>query len=214
MKRIIDRRDLVKSATGAFLTATAATSGFALAKPVSASRYILITKHKGSEAERFANEIGPYIAQRDPIWMTRLEVLSLASDYEAVASLLKTYGPQTEAVEWPIIVAIPQGHMAGDDIELWSSEWLRFAKDQIVDACYPVSGGWWSVNGDWNPTAAKVRNHLFESPNHTEGHFTEEWLDLLNRSELQSIHSDHHREMIGQGEVHWQHVNAECPTIK
>jgi hypothetical protein len=212
MKQTIDRRALVKSAAGIWIAGSAASSAMAGIFTGPRVRYIMISRSADAVAAKFVAEVGGYIARRDQSWSGRLERLTIDRDIDAVTSILNQYGPQTEVVEWPIIAAIPPNHTAGDEVEIWSLEWLNAAEEAITDACYPISGGWWSVEGDWNPTAEKVRKHLFESPNHTEGHFVREWLDLLNRSELQSIHSDHHREMTGQGQVHWQHVNGECPT--
>lgn len=125
-------------------------------------------------------------------------------------SLARKYGPATQEILFPVLIYVP--HPDAEDVEVWDERWLNWSSKALEDACYPISGGWWSVEGDWNPSKQKVRRHLFESMNHTSGHFTAEYLDLLSFEELQSLHSDHHREMTDRGMVHWKYVNSECPA--
>ncbi len=165
-------------------------------------------------AERFlTNVVGRSKARR---FGNDILFVDVNKERELFAKLKNIYGANTQSVNFPLLISVPPLREFQGEVEVWTKEWLLHTslqnEDPITDGCYPISGGWWSVEGDWNPTANKVRKHLFESPNHTDGEFTNAWLESLTRPELQSVHSDHHREMINDGEVHWDHVNVECPN--
>jgi hypothetical protein len=177
---------------------------FAGSKSARARSFLIVAEDR-SAADRLwrgASEAG----QVD----SALTVLDCHRDRDAVAALLRRFGPNTQRLPAPILVRVDDTHSG--EAMVWTTEWLdAWQNNHIKDACYPISGNWWSVDGDWNPTREIVRDHLFTSMNHVDGHFEYEWLDLLTLEELQSIHSDHHREMAGDGTVYWDQVNAECP---
>lgn len=155
----------------------------------------------------------PYLNAIDSNWQARLTIWDTQFHKDQIESFMGKYGRNTTPFVGPIIVSVPKNSESDIEVELWNLDWLRAKEDRYVDACYPISGGWWSVDGDWNPSISKVRNHCFKSPNHKGGKFQLPWLDLLKFEELQSLHSDHHREMIKQGKVYWKNVNAECPAL-
>lgn len=134
------------------------------------------------------------------------------SDPDEIRNFVSIYGRGTSNFSWPVLISVPD--FFGDDVQVWNLEWLKEHEKKITKGCYPIcsSCSWWSVEGDWNPSAKKVRRHLHDSPNHKSGHFQMEWLGLLKLDELHSLHSDHHREIIGEGKVVWKDVNAECPS--
>jgi hypothetical protein len=204
----LDRRKLLKTFGKSGLLATLSVTTKASGN--SDSRSFLFYSGQKSQAENFLKKVGSRVVISD------VRFVNVETDPQVFEKIKSIYGPNTTAISFPILVAVPSLLDFHGEVEVWNNEWVTYAEnlendDAIVDACYPISGGWWSVEGDWNPTEAKVRWHLFESPNHSDAEFKEEWLKLLTRPELQSIHSDHHREMINQGEVHWNHVNSECP---
>lgn len=152
------------------------------------------------------------ISRRDPQWKKHLVLLDSRNNAHEVSSFIKQYGPNTKQIVYPVLVRVPDGVPGMVEVEIWSPAWLNASYRNFEDACYPISSGWWSVDGDWNPSIKKVRDHLYRSPNHTGGKFQSEWLELLKFEELQSLHSDHHREMTHDGTVLWKSVNAECPS--
>src|SRR5690606_26745790 len=107
-------------------------------------------------------------------------------------AFMERYGRNTRALSGTTLVFVPATD--SKEVELWTPGLVTY-KETLTDACYPVSGGWWSVEGDWNPTRRKVIRHLLESENHNFVPFEADWVRLLTFEELQSVHSDHHREM-------------------
>ncbi len=103
-------------------------------------------------------------------------------------------------------------------LDVWSMAWLYKGIDERPNpptdnrplVRYPLTGGWWSVDGDWNPTRAKLIRHLHDAPLH-ERRFELFWLELLTYEELQSVHTDHHLELTRRGQVKWEYVNKETP---
>lgn len=150
------------------------------------------------------------IANQNPDWEKHLTTMDLQVDTTAVNSLIQLYVPQTTSFKWPVLIGITEGE---EEIQFWSPESLR-ADWAITDGCYPLNSTWWSVEGDMNPTIEKVRNHLDRSFNHMTGNFRTPWLNLLQFEELQSLHSDHHREMSWMGRVYWKYVNRQCPKTR
>ena len=149
-------------------------------------------------------------------WHKNLSILDIHKDKAKVQNLIAHYGSNTTKFNWPIMIAVPEDKRRVQDVELWNLDWLDQISQQQVRkdlACYPIrNGSYWSVEGDWNPTKEKVKNHLFKSPNHVSGKFEDHWLKELNHMELQSIHSDHHDEMANRmHSVKWPYVNVECP---
>lgn len=159
----------------------------------------------------FLDRLAPYLDKHYPEWPLQLALWDRKVDSKAIRSLLNKYGKNTRELKLPVLINIPDSIESDGEVELWSPEWLDTLERRAMDACYPISGGWWSVEGDWNPSISKVRNHVNKSPNHSGGKFNIAWLDLLNFEELQSLHSDHHREMTNKGKVHWKNVNTVCP---
>lgn len=149
---------------------------------------------------------GPTLEARDAEWRNNLTLWDARFDTEKINAFVARYGRGTKAISYPILVSISDPDE--EEVEVWTSEWMR--EYEKKKPCYPISGGWWSVDGDWSPSIQKVRTHLFKSPNHTDGEFDGGWLNVLSFEELQSVHSDHHREMTGTGKVHWNNVN-KCP---
>lgn len=145
----------------------------------------------------------------EPDWRARLTVWNARSDAKQVKAFLSRYGANTTALPLPVLVSVPAWD--AEEVRVWSPEWLGEYEKKAPGKCYPISGHWWSVDGDWHPTREKVKTHLFESPNHTGGQFELTWLEQLVFAELQSLHSDHHREMTHHGKVHWDKVN-HCPA--
>lgn len=150
----------------------------------------------------------PHLLSRDSDWQSKLAIWDVQVHKKEIHAFVQKFGRNTTSVNYPILISVPASTDMEIEVETWTSDWLNYKA--IVDACYPISGGWWSVEGDWNPTTAKVRDHIYRSPNHTGGRFELPWLKLLKFEELQSLHSDHHREMINEGQVYWTNVNKEC----
>ncbi len=148
------------------------------------------------------------LQEEDFNWRRNLVVLDIRANAEAAGKFISRHGGNTGNLIFPLLVLVPED--GADEVQLWSASWLRSRRNPAAAKCYPVSGSWWSVDGDWNPSVSKVKTHLFKSPNHTGGKFELSWLELLKLDELQSLHSDHHREMTGAGKVHWAVVNC-CP---
>lgn len=161
--------------------------------------------------ERLIEKAAPFLSQQDPNWFQQLVTWDTRANTREIAAFTARYGRNTRHFAYPILFSIPHWKSGTPEVETWTLQWLESA-GRFYDGCYPISGGWWSVDGDWNPSIKKVHDHLYKSPNHTDGHFQVAWLDLLKFEELQSLHSDHHREMVGDGKVIWKNVNAECPT--
>ncbi len=176
----------------------------------SSARFVLIYDSRSSRSafcERLVAAAGSFLIRRDPNWLENLRRLDIRQDFSHVRSLLKTYGPETTNLNLPLLLALPQD--TESDVEYWNLGWLK-ARD-ASQGCYPISPNWWSVDGDFDPTLEKVLTHLYKSPNHTGGYFRLDWLEQLKFEELQSLHSDHHREMIEKGKVPWKLVNQLCP---
>lgn len=162
--------------------------------------------HQDLQALLLAAE--PVLENERPDWRRSLVVWDIRSDAAAVRRFLAHHAPNTENLLLPVLVSVPE--LGADEVQLWTMDWMRSRAERETGKCYPISGNWWSVDGDWNPTVSKVKDHLFKSPNHKGGKFELPWLELLKLAELQSLHSDHHREMTGEGKVHWGVVNC-CP---
>ena len=150
----------------------------------------------------------PHLEIRKPDWRKQLVVWDVQFDYSEIRAFVRKYGQNTNDFSWPTLVSVPD--TSRTEVEIWTADWLKDLERRKVEPCYPVSGGWWSVDGDWNPSIEKVRNHLYKSPNHTEAKFELYWLSLLKFEEIQSLHSDHHREMVGEGKVAWKKVTEGC----
>ena len=174
---------------------------------------LIFDSTSASDYARLVEKAGAYLSQQDPHWRSKLVYWDIRADSQKIAAFISKYGPNTKAVNWPILIVVPENYDTELEVETWTLSWLRHEEGRIEDACYPVSGGWWSVDGDFNPSIQKVRSHCFESPNHTGGKFQLPWLSLLKYEELMSLHSDHHREMVKKGKVYWKNVNVECPAI-
>jgi len=157
---------------------------------------------------------------KNPQWNKKLTVWDTQADSKKVQNFIRVYGKGTKEITLPILVAVTDTSVerrlepeCGTPLEAWTLEWLLKGKGNQPEGKlrekgrYPVSGGWWSVEGDWNPSPAKIRRHLIQAPNH-DRKFESWWLDLLVYEELQSVHSDHHREQVGSGKVHWDYVNV------
>jgi hypothetical protein len=180
------------------------------------TRLVFISGKEIARSSSFLTAMDAILSPHLSAWRTALTVFDPDRDAVAIGRLLSIYGPNTKLDGAPILVRLPNAEVGEfDEVETWTEEWIAAATNKdLTNGCYPVDppNSWWSVEGDWRPSIEKVRRHLFLSPNHTSGEFTQEWLNLLEFAELQSLHSDHHREMTGQGEVIWDNVNAECPT--
>jgi len=196
----INRRSLLKLFGSVAVLGTPFLSR--LARALENPRYVLIYE---SSRESYRN-----LLARSGVNPAQVTCWELRADREKIRRFVSQYGPNTQTFSWPILVAVPE--MPGAEVEYWDLTWLNARRENFSDACYPISGSWWSVDGDWHPTKEKVADHLFTSPNHTGGKFEDSWLELLALEELQSLHSDHHREMTHQGKVAWTHVNQECPS--
>lgn len=167
--------------------------------------YFLSADKNSQESSEFLSKVFPYLAARG-FDAANIKQWDLNVNSDEITRFMAKYANGAEPPRLPILVAVPA---SGKEVEIWNLDWLKHA--ERADVCYPVSGGWWSVDGDWNPSLKKVKNHLYESPNHEGGNFFLLWLDQLNFEELQSLHSDHHREMTNEGSVNWKKVNRECP---
>ena len=181
--------------------------------------FFLISSAPELETQQFHRDISLELNRRFSHSSIGITVIDRTRDSGALHNLKKRVQFDENTLPDLIVLRIPSANktLIADletEIEYWTQDWLsyKYRKD-YVDTCYPVSDGWWSVEGDFKPTIKKVRKHLFESPNHTGGHFELDYLMLLTFEELQSLHSDHHREMIDQGHVAWEQVNHECPRI-
>jgi len=204
----MNRRDALKVLGNAVLFAAPFFSRIVQAfSAVAPARFVLIHDSSPGSGDRLLECAAASLDHHDPSWRQKLLVWDVRADGEKVRAFVARYGRGTSSFQWPIVVAVPESSEAHPEVELWTLDWLRV---NFHDACYPISDGWWSVEGDWNPTLKKVRVHLLESPNHTDGKFERAWLEMLKIEEAQSLHSDHHREMIKQGKVYWKNVNAEC----
>lgn len=62
---------------------------------------------------------------------------------------------------------------------------------QVVDAYYPIRGGWWTGCPNW--THLTIGEHT--------GKFDHAWLAALSNAEVQSLHSDDH-----EGRVKWAYA--------
>jgi len=178
-------------------------------------KYVLIRDSTSSfDDKRLLDKADGILSKRDNRWRDQLITWDLQSDTDEIRGFIAKYGRNTKTFSWPILVAVPDSFESSDspEVEIWTTAWLSHCEAKFEHVCYPVSpsSGWWSVEGDWNPTQVEVRDHLFNSPNHASGHFQLPWLTLLKLEELQSLHSDHHEEMINEGHVTWKDVNAEC----
>lgn len=165
--------------------------------------YLLLHDPDAGDYRPFLRHVGV-----NPTLVTKWDI---RKDHARVRAFLARFSRNTKVFSYPVLLVRPESDAR--DIEYWDSAWVRAHRANFEDACYPISGSWWSVEGDWNPTKEKVEEHLFLSPNHASGKFQGEWLSLLRFEELQSVHSDHHREMIHEGKVTWASVNKECPAI-
>lgn len=174
-------------------------------------KFILIHDSDERGTAALIERANAYLSPRDSRWWNKVVSWHLERDSSNVRKFLRRYAYATKTFQWPLLVVVPGDAFLIDEVEVFSVEWLR-AEASFEKACYPISGGWWSVDGDFHPTIEKVRKHVFEAQMHKDGKFLLEWLELLKFEEIQSLHSDHHREMIKQGKVHWKNVNAECPV--
>lgn len=172
--------------------------------------YLLCSDEDSVHYWDFRDRIAKQVSRWFPDWSEKLTILNRDDSPAEFDRWLAQHATATRELTLPLLVRVPEGRSEGD-VEIWNLAWLNHYERGTREACYPVSGGWWSVDGDFSPTLNKVKNHLYQSPNHTGGHFIKLWLDLLYFEELQSLHSDHHREMVGEGKVAWTKVNRECP---
>lgn len=180
------------------------------------SRFVLIydsTAVSAIDYRKLLDKASPYLSSQDPAWLKKLTILDQSTQRNEIQSFMVKHGRNTEKLTGPVLIAVPETEDFEGEVEIWNEDWLRAKESRYTDACYPISGGWWSVEGDWNPSITKVRNHLYKSPNHKGGKFELPWLELLKFEELQSLHSDHHREMTKKGKVYWANVNKECPQF-
>lgn len=161
-------------------------------------------------SDRLIDKADAILRSWDSRWMDKLVRLDIATQSQAVNAFIVKYGANTKTVPSPILVAVPENFVEEGEVALWTTELIN-ARDKNEIVCYPISSNWWSVEGDWNPSIKKVRDHLFKSPNHKDGVFVMDWLMQLQFEELQSLHSDHHREMTKKGMVQWHLVNYTCP---
>lgn len=58
-------------------------------------------------------------------------------------------------------------------------------------ATYPANRPRWNVEGDWNPSKAKVISHLLSHSNH-RGKYNRAWLEQLSLAQLRTLHDDDH----------------------
>jgi hypothetical protein len=158
----------------------------------------------------------PSLTERNSAWANELRIWDIQVHRREIAAFVGEYGPNTQEFRWPVLLRVPDDFAAAiREVELWNLDWLDY-RSLKIDGCYPVSDSrsWWSVEGNWNPTVQICCDHLLGSPNHTGGNFEAPWLESLTFGEIQSLHSDHHWEMIGRGRVIWDRVNVECPLTR
>ena len=123
-----------------------------------------------------SGDYGPLLHQVGvaPALVTKWDI---RKDGAKIRAFLARHGRRTTTFSYPVLLARPETN--APDVEYWDMAWVRARSANFGDACYPISGSWWSVEGDWHPTKEKVEAHLFHSPNHASGKFQEEWLALL-----------------------------------
>lgn len=131
--------------------------------------FVLIhdSSDKHQDYRSLLQSVAPYVESAYPGWRTQLVVWDAQTHSREIRRFVGQYGRNTEVLKLPVLVAVPSTFGIENEVELWNLDWLAAWERSFKDACYPISGGWWSVEGDWNPTVEKVRKHCFESPNHS-----------------------------------------------
>lgn len=171
----------------------------------------LLTRVSQARTHLFMEEVKYFISRAGRDSVDEIIVIDSSQQPEAFASMMETFGPNTKDV--PELLLFKVGDQREQCHPYWDQHWIQFVEEKFAArGCYPVSGSWWSVEGDFQPTLKKVQTHLLKSPNHTGGHFGEDYILSLRFGEAQSLHSDHHREMIHEGQVFWDYVNKACPA--
>jgi hypothetical protein len=137
-----------------------------------------------------------------------------ATEFDRIARALRL-----DPVKLPLIAKVEGGEITrrfeqgcGTPLDVWSIGWLYSGTDERPDrekepatikrsGSYPLTGGWWSVEGVWNPSRDFVIKHLLGGSIH-RGKFDAAWVKSLSLAELQSLHTDDHT-----GRVRWAFVN-------
>ena len=160
------------------------------------------------------------LKEHDRRWQWAFVVLSRRHNGSLIQKISRKYLGKIDYSQ-PLFVFVDENEVVrrfqvecSTPIDAWSFAWLHKGIDERPDDSqpiedvdrYPLTGSWWSVEGDWNAPRDKVINHLHDAKLHT-GTFEMWWLELLSYEELQSLHTDHHREMQGTGSVKWEYVN-------
>jgi hypothetical protein len=174
--------------------------------------YILISSVSSARTQLFIAELQELFSRLDiESFESDVKVIRLEESPQVYHGALKRFALGTESLPEIFLFKI-------DDVDTgshpyWDQHWISYAEDKVYNrGCYPISDSWWSVEGNFNPSLKKVQTHLLKSPNHTGGHFDENYVLSLKFAEAQSLHSDHHREMIHEGHVAWNYVNHSCPV--
>lgn len=91
-------------------------------------------------------------------------------------------------------------------LDSWVLGWLATGEDkrpherpnEQVAGRYPLRGGWWSIDRNWNHDRAFALLHMKTVHGSS---FDRAWLESLSQAELESLHSDVH-----EGRVHWDYA--------
>ena len=118
------------------------------------SVYYFLEHPNGRWNESFWNQAAAMLQGIDANWRSRLVRLRQDRDLPEIRAVLQHYGPNTVAINGPLIVKVFEDQPG--EAEVFDDRWLQHSLRAFTEDCYPVSGGWWSVDGDWNPSWEKV----------------------------------------------------------
>jgi thiol-disulfide isomerase/thioredoxin len=147
---------------------------------------------------------------------------------ELLEQLGAELGIKPENISFPFVVKIEDGKIVRrwtpgctTPMDVWTFSWLADGVEVrpvtveperatvARSGQYPLTGGWWSVEGQWNPSKSFLISHLTTHSNHA-GRFARRrgWLETLSISELQSVHTDDHT-----GRLKWSYIDGQVKVV-
>lgn len=147
---------------------------------------------------------------------------------ELLDQLGKELGIPPESLSFPFVVKIENGKIVRrwtpgctTPMDVWTFSWLMDGvevrpvtvepeKATVArSGHYPLTGGWWSVEGHWNPSKAFLISHLTRHSNHASRFAKRRaWLETLSIAELQSVHTDDHT-----NRLKWNYIERQASSI-
>lgn len=202
----MNRRTLLKLFGKAVLLTFPWASRISFGTKVEGDSFILIYDALGQDPDLLLEGARKFLTHIHPNWEQKLTTWEMHLDETAIEAFRENYAPHTTELQLPILINVPEVYEG--DVRVWTLKWLESQTLSPQTRYYPVSPSeyWWSIEGNLHPTDRQIRQHLYWYIAHF-GRFRSWWLNRLNYYELQSLHGDHHWELIGQGRVHWQYVN-------